>query len=183
MLKRMIKGFDSRQRDQKSKIFDCREVAPKTKTVFDLSGDFSRSESKYQVHAHDLVMSKFVLWSIVAFVVLANFLVSFVLIPFLVAFNWLFLDVVVFVIGVLMGVSFHFLLSTVTHLERRHHLLAAFVILFVALVNVFVMVVVSNGLAASLSLPVRQSPWLVAVIYGVAFVLPYALAEMHGWKW
>ncbi|MFC1801108.1 hypothetical protein ACFLZB_01485 [Nanoarchaeota archaeon] len=133
------------------------------------------SEKVYDsIKSHDEFTRKLTFWSSLIVIVFSNFLIAIVLIPFLAVLNKWFLDLVIVVIGLMMGFIFDFLLRSIDNLERKHHLIAIIFVPLVGIFNVVISVILANQLIEQIQLNnVRESPWLIAVIYGVAFVLPY----------
>ena len=103
----------------------------------------------------------------------ANFIISAALIPIFMALNGAFLYVTIIVVGAGFGFLFELVIRGMEHLEKRHHVILAFVIPAVCLVNSFIISRISNSIMKVLGLKNFQDPLLVSMVYSVAFVMPY----------
>ena len=126
---------------------------------------------------HDVHFAKIVFWSALIVIVFANFLVSVVLIPFLLAFNPWYLYGVVVVFGGMIGFLYRFLVNDIGHLEKKHHIWAGILVPIIALANMAIMILVGNRYATDLNIQ-TQNPWLVAGVFAVAFILPYLVGKI-----
>lgn len=129
---------------------------------------------------HDVFFSKIVFWSAMVVIIFANLLVSLLLIPFLIALNRFFLHAIVVVLAATVGFLYNFLITDIGHLEKKHHIWAGILVPILALANMVVMVIVSNKFIERLEIPIEQhNPLLTAVIFAVAFILPYILDRIR----
>ena len=129
----------------------------------------------------DVFLSKIVFWSALVVIVLANLMVSLVLIPFLIVLNhWLMYLLVVVMAGIV-GFLYNFLVLDIGHLEKKHHTLAGIIVPILGLTNVVIMVLISNQFIKDLQVQnTAHNPWIIGVIFGVAFILPYAVDKLRG---
>ena len=126
------------------------------------------------IHVQEPFFSKIVFWSAILVIVLGNLLMSIALIPFLAVLNKWFLDLIILLLALVMGLLFNFLITNIGHLERHHHVLAALILPVVALANVIFIVLTANQMIESIQIiNVRHNPWLIGILYGGVFVLPY----------
>ncbi|HIH13298.1 TPA: hypothetical protein HA242_06260 [Candidatus Woesearchaeota archaeon] len=131
---------------------------------------------------YDLFFSKIMFWSALLIIVLANLLISIILVPFLIVLNGSVLYSIVIVLAVTMGFLYNFLLNDIAHLENKHHRRATLIIPLLALGNITVMVIAANRFLAEL--PVHnqpQNPWMVSIIFAVVFVVPYCVDQLRTW--
>ena len=127
-----------------------------------------------KTHGHDLILSHLVFWSAILVVVIGNLMIALALVPFLAVLNQWFLDLVILLLGLVMGFLFNFLMTNVGHLEKHHFVLAGLVLPVVAVVNVIFIVLVSNQMIEAIQIAnARHNPWVIGILYGVAFVVPY----------
>jgi hypothetical protein len=118
--------------------------------------------------------NKIVYWMVIAVIVLGNFIVSILLIPFLLVLNRLALNLVIILLGFAIGLLFNFLINDVEHIGKKHHLLAGFLIPILALVNISVMINVANAINSALSIgALKEDPVTLSIMYVAAFILPY----------
>ncbi len=133
-----------------------------------------------RVQEHEVFFSQIVFWSAILVVMVGNLLMSIALIPFLAVLNKWFLDIIILVMGLVMGFLFHFLITNTGHLERHHHLLAAIILPVVALVNMVFVVLVANQMIEAIQIAnVRHNPWLIGVLYGAVFIFPYVFYRLR----
>ena len=129
---------------------------------------------------HDIFFSKIVFWSAMVVIVFANLLISVILIPFLIALYDLILYVIVAVLGLVIGFLYNFLITDIGLLETKHHRIASVIIPIVAMGNIVIMVVTSNRFIESIQLNnPPHNPWVVAAVFGGAFILPYVVDQIR----
>ena len=133
----------------------------------------ARKKKKHPAHK---MRATFVFWSSIVVVVCANLLVSSILVPFLTILNSLFFDIVTLLIALVIGIMYAFLLLDVAHLEKSHRLFAGLFVPIVAIVNALLLWnVVVDYVVQSGGLVTRQNPWMIAVLYGAVFAVPYLM--------
>ncbi len=120
----------------------------------------------------DVFFSRIVFWSAMVVVVFANIMISLILIPFLIFLSSWVLYSVVGLLGLMIGFVYNFLITDIKHLRWHHHLLAGIILPIIALTNLFVMVLFSNRYAEKTVLSHTNNPWLIGIIFAVAFILP-----------
>ncbi|MBW2996494.1 hypothetical protein KY332_04305 [Candidatus Woesearchaeota archaeon] len=120
-------------------------------------------------------IDKVLFWGILFVMVVGNTLVSFGIIPLFLVFDHLAMDLFIIVIGFSVGLLFNFLIWNVEeHLTRKHHLTAVVIIPFLAVLNLYFMVTVSNAINNAFNLSsVRDSPLTISALYVIAFLVPY----------
>ncbi len=129
---------------------------------------------------HDIFFSKIVFWSAMVVIVFANLLISVILIPFLIALYDFVLYAIVAVLGLVIGFLYNFLITDMGLLETKHHRAASVIIPIVAMGNVVIMVVTSNRFIESIQLNNSpHNPWIVAAVFGGAFILPYIVDQIR----
>ena len=116
-----------------------------------------------------------IFWSILFVMIIGNALVSFVLIPLLLVFNKLAMDIFVIVIGFTIGLLFNFLIWDVgEYLTKKHHLTAAILIPLLGVINLHAVVRISNSVNDVFQITeVRGDPLVVGALYVIAFLAPY----------
>lgn|SRR3989338_2245892 len=128
----------------------------------------------------EISFSKLVFATTLVVIIFANIIVSLVLIPFLVVFDsWLLYSLVIILAG-LVGFLYTFLISNITHLEQKHHLLATLIIPLIAIVNLFVMVFVSNKYVLEMKGQLAQhNPWIISIVFALAFITPSIIEHIR----
>lgn len=119
-------------------------------------------------------------WSVLLVLVICNFVVSIVLIPFLLVLTSVELNLITLVLGLIFGLFFNLIIRDIEHLEKKHHLVAAIFIPVIAALNIFVMVSVAQRLAVITKVGVTQNPIPISIIYVAAFLLPYLITTIRG---
>src|SRR3989338_3225124 len=77
---------------------------------------------------NDVFFSRIVFWSVLVVIIFSNLMISLILIPFLIALDRWFLYAVVVILAGTIGFLYNFLITDISHLERRHHLLAGIIV-------------------------------------------------------
>jgi hypothetical protein len=126
----------------------------------------------------DIHFSKIVFWSALIVTIFGNFIVSLILIPFLIVLNkWVLYAIVVLLAGSI-GFLYKLLIMDIGHLEKKHHLFASILVPLIALINMVGMVLVSNRFIRDLNVEnVQHNPIIVAIVFAVVLILPYVLSK------
>lgn len=118
--------------------------------------------------------NRLVYWAVIFLMIIGNFMISMLLIPFLLTLNTLALDVIIVVMGLGFGALFNLVIVDVSHIDKKHHLAAGIIIPVLAFVNLFFMVKASNALIDVFGLGiVRDSSISISVLYVIAFMIPF----------
>lgn len=116
-------------------------------------------------------------WISLVTAIIGNFIISVILIPFLLMLeNRLTLYIIVMIMGLVFGALFNFLLSDIQRLDYRHHVISGAVIPALAVINVYIMVEVSKAVGNAISVTVNQNAFVISIIYVAMFIVPYILA-------
>ena len=127
----------------------------------------------------DVHFSKIVFWSALIVTIFGNFIVSLILIPFLIVLNkWVLYSIVILLAGSI-GFLYKLLIMDIGHLEKKHHVSASILVPVVAVANVVGMVLVSNKFIRDLRVEnVQHSPIMVAIVFAIVLILPYVLHQI-----
>jgi|SRR3989339_987519 len=129
----------------------------------------------------DIFFSKMIFWSALIVIIFANLLVSVILIPLLVLLNSWGLYLIIAFFGVVVGFLYNFLLINISHLERKHHLLAGIIISSLALINLLFVVIISNRFIQKLNIQNSvHNSLLVGITFVIAFIIPYFISVLRG---
>ena len=146
--------------------------------------DIMDSEEKQQKHVQmKKDMNKVIYWTVLLVLTIGNFLISIIMIPFLLLLETYQVEVIVITIGLVFGLLFNLIIRDIEHIEPKHHLGAAVFIPALAIINIFVMVSVANSFSARLSLETSKNPVVVSLFYIGAFILPYVLSSLKSRIW
>ena len=126
-----------------------------------------------QEEKHDPFLLKLVFWSALIVIIFANIIVSLILIPFLIVLNSGTLYFIVILLAGTIGFLYNFLITDMGHFGKKHHIAASIIIPLIAITNMVLMVTLGNKFISNLKINnVEHSPWLIAIIFAVVFILP-----------
>lgn len=136
-------------------------------------GIMHSEEKKLKHMKYNVNISFVVYWTVLLVLTISNFLVSMMLVPFLLVMKPFMVEITVGIMGFVFGLLFNHVIRDIEHIEAKHHIAAAVFIPAVAIINIFVVVNVANAIAARIRLPLQQNPIFISVIYVAMFILPY----------
>jgi hypothetical protein len=114
-----------------------------------------------------------VYWVSILVAILANAILSVLLVPFIVVLDkaYFFIFVLVFALG--LGIIINIILRDI-ELKGHHHFFSGLVIPLIALINIQLIVKLTNPLL-DLSGQARYDPLVVSLMYVIAFMVPYLI--------
>jgi len=119
-------------------------------------------------------------WVLLIIAILGNFVVSVVLVPFLLILKGAALYFSLFFIGASFGWVFSFILHNLEKLQKEQHIIASVFIPALAVINVGIFAVLSNKLIILLKLATPpHNPFLVGAVYVFGYVLPGSIAHLR----
>ena len=116
-------------------------------------------------------------WILLVIAIVGNFVVSVVLVPFLVSLKGAGLYFILFFIGLSFGLVFGFILHSIEDLRPRKHVIAGIFIPAIAIINVAMMAILSNKLIMIMKL---ETPEHAPAVVGAVYVLGYIVPEIIG---
>jgi|GEM_PF-4522764 len=128
-------------------------------------------------HHHD-DSNKMTYWMALLVLVVCNFVISIVLIPFLIILEKTPLYMIVMVLGIMFGALFKLLLSSIKGLEQEHQTLAQFFVPALSVVNIAVIATLSNKMIYLLDLGTENSPGIIGLVYALAFIIPFIYMDV-----
>jgi len=135
-----------------------------------------REEPKKEKHRKK--MNRILYWSTLILVIIANTIVSIVMVPFLLVLSHASLYFIVAVLGLTFGALFNLLIRDIEHVDPRHHVIAGIFLPTIAIINIYVMVNFANRFNEALQIsPIHQNPIIVSAVYVIAFLLPYIIDQ------
>jgi hypothetical protein len=121
------------------------------------------------------ISDSLVYWVVLFIAILGNFILSVVLVPFLLVLRGLGLYFSLFFIGASFGAMFWFILQSIERTQKKRIIWEIF-IPALALINVGIFAVLSNDLIVLLELSTPpHNPMIVGAAYTFGYVLPSAL--------
>ncbi len=126
-----------------------------------------------------LVLDKAAYWGGLFLAIIGNFVISVLLIPFLILMKSFYLYLALMFLGVIFGWVFSILMFDIESIKEGQHVVAWIFIPTIALVNVFVMTNLANHVAKLMEITtgIHQAPF-VSVVYVFSFMFPYTLTKM-----
>lgn len=135
-------------------------------------------EAKKNKHPAIKFLDKIVYWLSLIVAIIGNFIIAVVLIPFLLTLNSFQLYLIIVTIGIAFGLLFELLIRSITHLRTGHHLFFGFLMPIVAIINIFIITNIANYFEKVFLIKNVHSPLVVAIVYAVAFIMPYAVYHL-----
>jgi len=114
-------------------------------------------------------------WLTLMVLTICSFLITFILIPFMLVLNNMAINFIVIILGLLFGLIFTFVVLDLEHLEKYHHVFAGLFIPLVALINMLVLIILTTRIAAIFNISIQRDPVIISMLYLGSFVLPYLL--------
>ncbi len=116
------------------------------------------------------------IWILMFLAIIGNFIISIILMPFIVSMQSAKLYIVIVVIGLAFGAFFDMLIRDMKNIKDKDLIIPAVFFLLITIINISLIVKLSNYFQRGLGLGgFQHSPILVSVVYVVAFILPYAV--------
>jgi hypothetical protein len=117
-------------------------------------------------------------WALLFSAIIGNFIVSVVLVPFLLILKGASLYFSLFFIGVSFGWVFSFILHHLEKIQKHQHIIASIFIPCLALINVGIFAILSNKLIILLKLATPpHNPFFVGAFYVLGYILPGAISH------
>jgi hypothetical protein len=133
-----------------------------------------RDEPKKEKHRKK--MNRILYWSTLILVIVANTIVSIIMVPFLLVLSTFSLYFIIGILGLVLGSLFNLLIRDIEHVDPKHHVVAGVFLPAIAIVNIYIMVNFANRFNEALNIsPIHQNPIIVSLIYVIAFLLPYVI--------
>lgn len=119
-------------------------------------------------------------WILLFLAIIGNFILSVVLVPFLLAFKGLALYFTLFFVGISFGWVFSFILHNIEQLKKNQHIIASVFIPALALINVGIFAMLSNKLIILMNLATPpHNPFFVGAVYVLGYVIPGSLTHLR----
>jgi hypothetical protein len=130
--------------------------------------------------AYDKSMNRIHYWLTLLILTICSFMITIILVPFLLVLPNSLIYIIVLVLGFLFGLIFTFIVLDLEHLEKHHHIFAGFFIPLVALINMLILVALSKKIGNVLKIAILpRDPLIISLLYIVAFILPYLFYSFY----
>jgi hypothetical protein len=121
-------------------------------------------------------LDSIIYWSVLFVALIGNFVISIILIPFMLTIPGLRLIFIIFIIGFAFGAFFDLLIKDLRNINNKEVIVAGIFLPLLALINVSLMVEFSNYLQQKLGLLTgQQNPFTISITYVLAFIMPYVI--------
>jgi len=161
------------QKDLKARLMEkgwTEEEAHRTHQLFYANQD-------PQKHVEYVKKSSVLLyWMMLLDLAVCNFIVAFGLVPFLLVLKAAYVELIIFFLGLFMGIFFNMLIWGIEHIGKEHHYLALVFIPVIAITNMVFMTILSNSFSTLLKTQGHANPVLVSLFYVLGFVAPYGFS-------
>ena len=118
-------------------------------------------------------------WLVLLVALIGNFIISIILIPFLVAMHGVSLYTIIIIIGFAFGAFFDLLIRDIEKVQNKDVIIAGIFLPLLALINVILMVNFSNNLQEVIGLTnVPHNPIIIGSVYVASFILPYIIRSL-----
>lgn len=160
-------------RDRLSKKGWSEKEISKAMIILDSAQEKKSAKTKF--------LDELLVWVSLFVAVAGNFILSVVIVPFLIIMSGVSLYAAIFCFGAAFGMLFTIILRNMERLEAKMHVIAGLFIPVIGLINMYIIARMSNKLIAILQLKtVEHDAVLVSMVYIFAFILPYLLLHYAG---
>ena len=128
-------------------------------------------EKKHPAH---FFLDKIVFIIALLLAVMGNLFIAVRVIPLLMTLNDAYLSLILILIGFAFGSLFALLIHDIEKLSFGHHLIASIVMPLTAVITMFLIVQITNGLSSIEGFQ-YHNPWLTGIIYAIAFLIQYVV--------
>jgi len=125
-----------------------------------------------------LFLDSIIYWVVLFAALIGNFVISIILIPFMLALQGIRLYVIIFVIGIAFGALFDLLIRNIERIQKKDIIIAGLFLPALALINVSLMVKFANFIQEILKVGIKHDPIIISIVYVIGFVLPYMLKSL-----
>lgn len=125
-------------------------------------------------------MNPIIYWLTLIISIVANMVVSVVLIPFLLAVkSAVTLYMIVALLALAFGFFFNLLLTDIEHVDPKHHVIAGIFIPALAVINIIIVINVTTALDKVLfGNQFQQNALAIGIIYVFSFIAPYIMTRL-----
>ncbi len=137
------------------------------------------SEAHAKKSSTILVIDKIAYWTGLLLAILGNFIISMLLIPFLILMKSFYLYISLIFLGIVFGWVFSIIIKDIEAIKAGQHIIAWIFIPSVAIINVYMMTNFSNHIARLMEIQTGiHAASMVSVVYVISFMFPYTLARV-----
>lgn len=123
-------------------------------------------------------LDEVVYWVFLIIAILGNFILSVVLVPFMLILTGFYLFAVLFIIGLAFGMVINSIMREIQKIETKKHIIPILLIVALALINVYIITTFTNRLEILLEVTTpAHDPIILSITYTLAFIMPYLFSE------
>ena len=117
-------------------------------------------------------------WVLLGVTIIANFIVSIVLVPFLLVLTGIYVHIALVFAGLVFGTLMDVVIREQESMQQKHFIIAELFIPILALLNIYIITRLSNQLAVVLHQPGATNPFIAAVVYVIGFSFPHVFFKL-----
>jgi hypothetical protein len=126
-----------------------------------------------------LFLDSIIYWIVLFVALIGNFIISVILIPFMITLQGFRLYSIIIIISFSFGAFFDLLIRDIEKIQQKDIIIAGIFLPLLAIINVSFMVKFSNFLQTTMGLNNSlHNPLLISLIYVVGFVSPYMIRSI-----
>jgi hypothetical protein len=118
-------------------------------------------------------------WMALVVLVVCNFVISIVLIPFLIILEPVPLYMIIGLLGFMFGSLFKLVLTSIEGLDIKKQSFANFFIPALSVINIAVISTLANKMDDMLQLNVKENPATLGLFYALTFILPFIYLQVY----
>jgi len=133
-------------------------------------------QAKLQKPSKLRLLDSIIYWIVMFVALIGNFIISIILIPFMLAMEGISLIFIISIIGFAFGAFFDLIISDLKNLQNKQMIIAGVFLPILALINVSLMTEFANYLQKTSGiLTAQHNPVVISIVYVIAFMLPYVI--------
>jgi len=133
-------------------------------------------QAKLQKPSKLRFLDSIIYWIVLFVALIGNFIISIILIPFMLAMEGIRLIFIIGVIGFAFGAFFDLIISDLKNLQNKQVIIAGVFLPILALINVSLMTEFANYIQKTLGiLNAQHNPIVISIVYVFAFMMPYLI--------
>lgn len=137
------------------------------------------SEAHKKKSSTILLIDKIAYWTGLFLAILGNFIISMILIPFLILMRSFYLYISLIFLGIVFGWVFSIIIRDIESIKGGQHIVAWIFIPAIAIINIYMMTNFSNHIAMLMEIQTGiHAASMVSVVYVLSFMFPYTLARV-----
>lgn len=121
---------------------------------------------------------KTIYWIALFVLIIINIILSIMLVPFMITVKHSLVYIFIIIFSSGFGYIFNFLLKDIEFSDPAHHIVAGLFIPAIAIINIYIVVNLTNYFLKLMQFPYSYSPIISSFIYVTAFMMPYLYSKI-----